>query len=71
MIISAKQVKNEVEGNDGGKDYLLGYLPLSVQDLVDWRYYYGKTLNEAVLEKLYETAELSEKDKAELVVDSK
>ena len=63
--------QNEVEGNDGGKDYLLGYLPQSVQDLVDWRYYYGKTLNESVLEKLYKTAELSEKDKAELVVGTK
>ena len=60
--------QNEVIGNNGGKSFLMGYLPESPEELTDWAEdYYGKSLNEAVIKKLFETAELSEEDKKELI----
>ena len=60
--------QNEIEGNDGGKDFLMGYLPESAEDLLDWAGdYYNRAFNEAIIEKLFEQEELSEKEMLELI----
>ncbi len=61
-------LQNEVAGNDGGKSFLVGYLPKSADDLLEWAgHYYGKKFNETVIRKLFERAELSDKDRSELI----
>ena len=65
---TGKWYQNEVEGNDGGKDFLMGYLPQSAEDLLDWAgYYYNRVFNKTIFEKLFEQEELSEEDKLELI----
>lgn len=60
--------QNEVVGNDGGKGFLLGYLPESPEDLLDWAGdYYEEEFDEAVIRRLFESAELSDNDKANLI----
>ncbi|WP_051538199.1 hypothetical protein [Butyrivibrio proteoclasticus] len=58
---TGKWYQNEVEDNDGGKSFLTGFLFESAEELLDWaKYYYGKSFNEAVVKKLYETEQLPE-----------
>lgn len=65
---TGKWYQNEVIGNDGGKDFLIGYLPQSAEDLLDWAGdYYNKDFDKAIIEKLFEEEKLSEEDKLELV----
>lgn len=60
--------QNEQEGNDGGKEFLLGYLPDDAEALMEWATgYYEKDFNKAVMERLFQTAELSAEDRELLI----
>lgn len=66
---TGKWYQNEYEGNDGGKEYLLGYIPDNAEALREWaEEYYEETFNKTVMEKIFETSELSDEDRSILVL---
>lgn len=63
-------MQNEVEGNDGGKVYLLGYIYQDVKSFYDWAEgYYESEFNYNVIQKLFETGILTIDDILELNPD--
>lgn len=57
--------ENKISDNDGGKSWLLRYIPQSADQFLEWAEdYYGKSFNSIVMEKLFNSAELSANDKA-------
>ena len=66
---TGKWYQNEYEGDDGGKEYLLGYIPDSVEKFIEWGTdYFEENFNKDVMEKIFATGELSDEDKEKLVV---
>lgn len=59
--------QNEVSGNDGGKAYLLGYIPETADQLHEWAEdYYGTNLDADLIGKLFRSAELSAEEQFQL-----
>lgn len=51
--------QNEADGNDGGKNYLLGYIHQSAKSFYDWAVeYYDREFDYNIIQKLFETGSL-------------
>ena len=51
--------QNEVDGNDGGKEYLLGYIHQSAKSFYDWAVeYYDREFDYDIIKKLFENGSL-------------
>ena len=60
-------VQNETEGNDGGKDFLLGYIYKTSEEWSDWaKYYYETEIAQEVVQKVYNEKNLTEEDVVKL-----
>lgn len=47
-------VQNEVEGNDGGKEYLLGYIRSNAESWCEWaKTYYDKVVEPELVKKIF------------------
>ncbi len=56
-------IQNETEDDDGGREYLLGYIRQNAEDWCEWASdYYDVELDERIVEKVYNGEELSEED---------
>jgi len=52
--------QNEIDGNDGGKNYLLMYIHQTAQSFYDWAAaYYDKVFDYSIVRKLFESGSLS------------
>lgn len=48
-------IQNEVEGNDGGKEYLLGYICQDTKSWCDWaEEYYDTVVDSGLVQKVYQ-----------------
>lgn len=66
---AGKWYENVIEDNDGGKEYLLGYIPENVEDLINWASdYYEKDFNEEVMEQLFNNAVLTDEERNHLFI---
>ena len=66
---TGKWYQNEYDGNDGGKEYLLGYIPDSLEKFIEWATdYFEEDFNIEIMEKIFETAELTDEDMKKLVL---
>lgn len=60
-------IQNEMEGNDGGKEYLLGYICHNAKEWCEWaEAYYEVDINEEVVEKTFLGEQLTEEDVVKL-----
>lgn len=60
-------MQNETESNDGGKDFLLGYIRKTQEEWSDWaKYYYEAEIAQEVVQKVYNEKNLTEEDVVKL-----
>ena len=60
-------MQNEIEGNDGGKDFLLSYICKNSKEWSNWaKDYYDAEIARNVVDKVYSDEELTEEDVAKL-----
>lgn len=60
-------VQNETEDNDGGKDFLLGYIFKTPEEWIDWaKYYYEAEIAQEIVQKVYNEKNLTEEDVVKL-----
>ncbi len=63
-------MQNEMDGNDGGKEFLLRYICQSAEDWCEWaKYYYEMDINMDIVQKVYDGVQLVEKDVTKLNPD--
>ena len=55
--------QNIVKENDGGQDFLLGYVHTNAQEWIEWaKDYYDMDINDKVVEKVYQGEQMTTKD---------
>ena len=56
-------MQNEVKGNDGGKEYLLGYIYQNAENWCEWaEEYYDKVVVQELVQKVYQGEMLEKED---------